>query len=937
MSHWVDRFPVRRILLAGSLVLLLLVAALPAQAQTTGSIRGTVVDPDGAALPGVTVTIESDALLGGTRTMVTGANGSYSFTGLPLGTYAVVAGLEGFQASRVEEVRVSVDAVATVQFALELSGVAEQVLVVGTAPVVDVSSSSAPSSFDDELIKDLPKARNFYDLIQLAPGMSNSDQKWDRTVAYGSNQQSNQWLVDGINQTAPESGSSWTRVNPEAIQEVQVLGVGAPASYGNATGAVFNVVTKQGGNDFHGSADFYLQHRSLTGSNVELEGDRYPEYERNKYFDVSGTLGGPFVRDRLWFFSSVQFQRDNATQPGFDPGVQPDQVLDYYLFKLSGRINDNNFVNATFHHDYWDWPYVTSQRTTPDASSGEQGNTYSWSADWRTILSDRTFIEAKYGGFWGDDWADSWTGSMEPAFINYTPPDGGPATFSDGVWWPWSYTNSVHQVDVDVSHFADDFLAGDHDFAFGVEYSKGAFDTRLAGGFYGTYYYTWAGYMAKVEGDPYVKAGRNTGISAFVDDSWTVEDQLTINVGVRFDRNLGEFPDEPLLSRNPIGDFPEWEETGEYVPGFEVLEWNNVSPRLGFAWVPGADRKTVVRGFYGIFYDGNVGGNWSTPPPSGGPILQQWWYNAGTGEYDFPGWSFRAQDSGYDPDLRAPRTDQVTFGVERELRRDLSLGAQYVYKYGKDLVGWNLVGGVWDEVPFTDPFTGNTYTLLSLVESPTYRKGNSPGVVPPGAEDKYWQQYHGVTLTLKKRPRPGSSWGIHASYTWQRSEGSIPTSLTQTQFNPLYGNTSGRDPNSRINSDQRLQGERPHMIRVMGTFRLPHDIDFNAVVNLQSGRPYNRQIRVFGLGQGISTVIMEPAGSNGLRHEFQRNVDLAFGKRFDVGNRGVARLDVQVFNLFNENWHDYWQSQVLQTPGQTFLPSSYVAPRRVMARAGFSF
>jgi hypothetical protein len=918
---------------------LILAASMPATvwAQTTGDVRGTVLDVDGSPLPGVTVTVESDVLLGGSRSMVTGVNGGYSFTGLPLGRYTVVAQMSGFRTTRVENVLVSVSSISTVHFTLELPGVAEEVTVVGAAPVIDIASSSVPSTYDAELIEDLPKARNFYDLIQLSPGMSNSDQKWDRTVAFGSNQQSNVWLVDGINQTAPESGSSWTRVNPEAIQEVQVLGIGAPAEFGNATGGVFNVVTKQGGNRFRGSVNMYWQPPALTDTNVELENTPYPTYARNKYVDGSGTLGGPIKRDRLWFFSAVQFQRDNAAQPGLNPDVQPDQVLNYYLGKLSSRIGDNNFLNATFHTDYWDWPYVTSPRTTPSASSGEQGHTYSWSADWRTILSDRTYVEARYGGFWGNDWADSWTGSTEPAFIDYTPPDGGPATYSGGVWWPWSYTNSNQTANVAMSHYADDFLAGDHDFRLGVEYSRGKFDTRLAGGYDGTYYYHWGGYYAKVEGDPYAKRGLNTGVSAFIDDTWSIGNDVTLNLGVRFDHNGGEFPDEPLLTRESFGDIPQWRESGEYLPGFKVVDWNNISPRIGAAWAPFDDGSLVVRGFYGTFYDGNVAGNWSTPPPSGSPILQQWWYNPASGLYEWPGWSYEAGNSGFDPDLRAPRTDQVTFGIEKSFADTFSVGAQYIYKYSKDLVGWELVGGVWDEVPFTDPFTGQGYTLLSMVEQPIYRKGNSPGVVAPGGEDKYWQRYQGLVFTFRKRPGAGGNWGLYASYTYSKSEGVIPTPFTQTQNNPLYGSRAGADPNAWINAKQRLQGDRPHMFRVVGTLRLPWEIDFNGVLNLQSGRPYNRQIQVFGLGQGIRNVVMEPAGSTDeLRHQFQSNIDLAFGKRFIVGANNVFRIDVQVFNLLNADWHDYWQTQVL-FPGQQLIPTNFVAPRRVMIRGGFEF
>jgi hypothetical protein len=125
------------------------------------------------------------------------------------------------------------------------------------------------------------------------------------------------------------------------------------------------------------------------------------------------------------------------------------------------------------------------------------------------------------------------------------------------------------------------------------------------------------------------------------------------------------------------------------------------------------------------------------------------------------------------------------------------------------------------------------------------------------------------------------------------------------------------------------------MFRVQANFELPWDMHFNTNINLQSGRPYSRQINVFGLGQGVSTVIMEPA-SDSQRHDFQSIVDFAFGKRFNLPGNGVFKATIQVFNLFNNDASDEFETLEIQE-GDVFVPSYWVLPRRIMLRLGVEY
>lgn len=910
-----------------------------ALAQTKGTLRGRVQDPDGAPLPGVTVTVSSGALIEQSRSMVTGVNGGFNFAGLSIGAYSVEIVLQGFRTQEYDDIRVGLNQTSTVNFTMSLAGVTETVMVTGASPVVDVTSSSLATNFSEELLAALPTTRNFYDMIQAAPGMSNSWKQGtsDRTVAFGSNQQSNAWHVDGINNTAPETGSSWVDVNPDAIAEIQVIGVGVPAEFGNMTGGAFNIITKSGSNEFHGTGSYYGQFDSLTGTNVTLANSAFPSFKRVKYREFTGTFGGPIAKDRLWFFASARSKRESLAEPRDDPAQVGLEVLDTYDLKLSARLSDNSFLDLTGHYDNWDFPPNPDEFITASATSGEKGTTPSWSAKYRQIFNESTFMEVKYGGWWADDFHLSRTGSLEPAFIDYTPAGGGPTTISGGVWWPWKYVTWHQQFSADLSTYAQDFIEGDHDFKFGVQYSYGSYDTKVAAGATGTYYYHYYGYYYQGVNDPYAYGGDNKALGVFMDDSWGISDSLTLNIGLRVDRVTGDIPDYHRLATT--GDPGDWEDTDLVIPGDRVVDWLTVSPRIGFAWLPTDEGRTVVRGSFGVYYDQNVGGNWDAPPVDPPPYQLYWLPN-------FPSLDGRelifealGSDRGIDDDLKAPRALQYSLGFEHQIGNDFSIGLQGVYKTTTNLIGWEWSGGAWDEVPFVDPFTGTTYTLFSQTEQPLLFKGNQPGVNPTGITDPYWQKYRALIVTLNKRF--SDNWSMQASYTRSKSWGLIPRMLTNSQFNPFYGGSDGSDPNNYINANQLLQADRPHMFRVAGTVQLPGEIGFSGVINIQSGRAYNRQIRVGGLGQGTSRVIMDPAGSNSsafgeLRYPTEKRVDLSLAKVLDVGNNFRLKIDAQVFNLLNEGTHTLNQTLVLQQ-GDTYLPTDFFWPRRLMVRFGFQF
>ena len=897
-------------------------------AQTTGDIRGEVRDANGDGLPGVmvTATIEDRGV---SRTTITGVGGNFVISSLQVDEYLVTAALDGFQEHRVEAVRVGISSTVNLEIELSLMAVEEEVTVTAS-PILDVTSSSVGSSYTAEFIDDLPTDRNFWDLIAVSPGISAGSEGSTAMSAFGSSTASNSWRIDGLDTTSSDTGNSYWWLNPAIIEEVQVLGLGAPAEYGSMSGAAFNVVTKSGSNDVAGSIDWFHMNDGLTEENAEIDG---LYFNRDEFDDITGTLGGPFVRNKVWYFASVQSTADAFSEAGVDPSFPTSYPTDRYDMKVNAAFNDSNLMEAKYHYEDFSFTYA-APNTTPDAIANQSGTNPAWGLQFQSVLTPNDYLEIIYAGYSGKDNLLSATGSMAAPYTDYSPAEGGPSQSSGSPGYQYRWTLGRDQLDAKLSHHADDLLGGDHDFKFGISYGTGSGDTRTGGGPNGVYFYRYEYYPGypyyyRVTARPFHYGADTRSVSAFIDDSWKVTSSLTLNVGVRYDRHNGEIPDFPKLNQD-------WSATSDIIPGVaDVIDWSLISPRLGMAYEI-SDRQ-VFRAFYGKFYDADVTGNWYAPPPDPpayvtefGPSLDgPWTYSS----------SFEYHGNLFHPDLKAPETDQFTLGWERRIGDNYTFGVQGVYKEAQNLIGWEILDdGVYENVPWTNPLTGETEQLLSIIEQPTTRKGNGPGAGSKAPGRSYDQQYEGVVLSFNRRYSDG--WSFQSSYTWSDSTGFLPRPLLQSQGSPFYTSTDGRDPNNWINADQALQNDREHMLQFQGSFELPWKLVGTATYSFMTGKPFSRQLTVglrnsaSPLAQGGQRVIAVPASDDN-RLPDQNNFDVSFGRRFEVGQVEL-KLDLQVLNVFNEDTHDWWET--LQVPAdEVYVPSGYLVPRRVMIRFGLQF
>ena len=219
----------------------------------------------------------------------------------------------------------------------------------------------------------------------------------------GSGTDENTYQLDGVDITTPLNGVSWPWPDTDSIEEVEILTLGAPAEYGNAAGAVFNIVTRQGTNNFSGDVNFYYQSDGLTGRNTNDEEDGGLPFRRDDFKDFTSQIGGPILKDKLWFFGGFQYQNNSLSEPGADPNFPTPTENTRFIGKLNYQINDSNRISFMYHTDVFDLPSTASANESPSSIITEYGTTPAANLTYTNIVSQNTLLEGHFSGFWGDD------------------------------------------------------------------------------------------------------------------------------------------------------------------------------------------------------------------------------------------------------------------------------------------------------------------------------------------------------------------------------------------------------------------------------------------------------------------------------------------------------------------------------------------------------
>ena len=314
----------RRSLMVVTLVLIL-VGAFQVQAQTTGTIYGTISDPNGAAIGGATVTVSSQER-NLKRTATTSAEGAYTFTVLPVGKYTLTAESAGFKPIEQKDIDLQVETDLRVDFRMELGQVTERVIVTSEISQVDTVSSTLGKVVEEKRIVDLPlNGRNFLELGPLQAGVTPPIPGID-VVGSGTNNTpggtrfnfvvngmritSNNHLLDGVNNVEPITGSAMIVPSPDALHEFRILTNSYSAEFGRAGGSIVTVLTKSGTNDFHGSLYEFLRNDVFDARNFFA-----PAVPALKQHQFGGTIGGPILKARTFFFFGYEGFRQRKGIP----------------------------------------------------------------------------------------------------------------------------------------------------------------------------------------------------------------------------------------------------------------------------------------------------------------------------------------------------------------------------------------------------------------------------------------------------------------------------------------------------------------------------------------------------------------------------------------------------------------------------------------------
>jgi outer membrane receptor protein involved in Fe transport len=932
--------------LLATLCIFLLAASVHAQ-RTTGDLSGIVRDATGSVLPGVTVSVRGANIPRAQTTTTTDA-GTYRIVNVPPGIYDVTFELSGFRPVVLQGIRVTVGSVVEQNIGLELSTLTESVNVVAETPIVDTTSNEVGTTFSQEWVENAPTRRyGFYDLVAHAPGAvkggDGGTASERRTMVFGGSFDENAFQLDGVNVTDNYFSEGFSEPNPDAIEEVEVLSLGAPAEYGNVMGAVYNIVTKQGTNQFHGDASYFFQSNDLTSNNtkeVTLPNGEFADacsddptarcpWTRGDYYEVTGQVGGPIVRDRLWFFGSYGHQQDEYTRIGVNaslPGSALNISKDRYLFKTTWQISTNQRLVANFHYDKSPQDQGYSFNETPSTAWTRTQKAPTPGAAYTATLSNRTTMDLRYSGFYG-----SVTGFPTDPNEPLSQPrilDGTTGQISGGHYYWYTYDADRTTVTGKITHHADEFMGASQDFHFGVQYNQAG-----VSGIYGyndfiyTYLDNGQTYGYGNVRQPFSYGARIRNIGAFVDDNIRVGDRVTLNLGVRFDYSKAFSPAQEELDDDA-------QPTGNTFPRLDHFTWTSISPRLGLNWKVTADGKTVIKSHWGRYHPQVTTGEFANViGPSIKPYFQGT-YNAATGAIEDLFLTSSSENLAVDSDYHSPRTDQFLIGFERELPARLGVQLNYVRKWGRDFAAWRDVVGQYVTIPVVDNVgedtTGESVNIFRLTSPPGDREfvlGNS---------DQLFTDVNAVSATMTRRM---TWWSANLGVTYLRAEGAVGGSARNSSVQQRSGlefNTFGRNPNDLVNAAGRLSGDVAWQFKGQAVVQLPWGFLASTNVDHHDNAHRLRTRTIPASVAGISsTLILQPRGELDRLRDLTI-VDTRFQKDFRLRSGVRFSLIADVLNLFNENAEQAVQSTNV-TSNVYQYPTSFVFPRRGMLSAKFSF
>ena len=980
----------------GSLVLalytLLLVPPAFAQEQT-GSIQGVVKDSSGGVLPGVTVQARSPGVVG-VSTTVTDSEGNYRFPALPPGTYTVTATLTGFTAAKVENTVVVLGQLLTIPMTLNPAQVTESVNVVADSPIIDVKQNATFATVTQDLIDRIPKGRDFSSVIAMSPG-SNLESRAGGVSIGGASGAENRFIIDGIDTTNLQNGSSGKSVVTDFVQEVQVKTSGYNAEFPGATGGVVNAVTKSGSNMFRGDFGTYYTNNDWLKGEVRPTVRAVPtnanlsevvKFPLDDIPDWQPVLegSGPVVRNKAWFYVGYAPVRTHTTRTvtfrtpptnggpatqSFTQDTPADRVNATGTWQIANSTRAKFTYGPTWNRSRGSLPGIepdggsTSNANTNYGLPGNNSwnNTFSGMLDW--VLRPNWFVNLSGGYFMtdvetlgnGTEIRHTMNGNIS-VFPNVPADLIQPSGYTDNPANSRTTRDKLTRAYVNATSTWYVSGMGQHALKAGGRFERIGND-RLAGQVEPTITFFWDQTHASSTGVEsrgpygYYQVSNNVLSTGdihsdnwgfFLQDAWSPTARLTINAGVRMES-------ERIPFYTP----------GQESDGIKFGFGDKIAPRIGFAWDIKGDGRWKSYASFGRFFDitklemprGSLGGeqwhqyywtldtlDWksincqegTTGCP--GRLLEVSTLRFGSNEADNPETVdvmlkyFGEVRNVIQDDIKPTQSQEFTIGLDHELGRSTSVGVRYVHNWITRAIedfGWNEAG---TEFYFIGNPGWGSIGELDFLWGPG--KAYQPINGQKFPQQKPVRDYDAVELSFKKRL--SNRWSGLATYTWSRLYGNYPglassdeagggTARLSPNVNRLYDgpwmmyDTHGQPVLGRLNTD------RPHYLKLQGTYDLPWGTNVGVNWYARSGALFSKYITY----QGYSWVFYDGRGNLG-RTPVEQAMDLLVQHDFRLGGRARVNVSLNVANLFDNDvatsiYGREYRSSFTLTPIESFF------------------
>lgn len=946
--------------------------------EQTGSIRGIVTDTEGNPLPGVKVTVSSEALMG-TQTYETSEVGAFRFPALPPGTYTITSEISGFKSVTRSNIFVRVGMAVTINITMEMTSIKEDVTVTAASPVVDLKQSKISFNIGRGMLRDNPMSRDLFDIINLAPGAI-PENAFRRTASiHGSTVRSNNYTLDGVSMNDPVVMYPITNVNFDIAEEVEIITGGHPAFSGFTDGAYINVVTRTGGNRFSGSGVLNYTNDDLspslwTDEQVQALGVSQPEADKS-WIDSSLSLSGPLFADRLWFFTNARYLRQEKSVPyvpftdilgHFHDKYDWEEEQKLAFLKLTSQLTSKiklmgyfNFVDR--YRPVYEEPGPKVNFIASRVMDHER--TYTWNGILNFIIDQNTYFDIKVG--YVRRWFPLYLQDQKSQDVVNIYDAAAIAPYLTTARFNETYLRTRFQTRVDIARFQDNFLGGNHEFKGGVEFEDTYSDwdawkrenMRWAW-FGGPYYYgdNWGlvGFLTiGTEQGSSKNIHKARKIGAYVQDSVTFANRLTLNVGLRYDRSWGWMPPQykgesgnplslwigenivrPYVASQYPENFPDginpWGELSSE-EWKDVMVWNSFSPRIGLSFDVFGNGRTALKASFSRYTEYLMHQYFTVANPLRFLTISFYWVDTNfnqqieqTDRFILQPYDFRVFDLEYsklqiDPDAKTPYNDEIAVGISHELFRNFSMALNFYYKDKKNVLEDALydpdTGDYWNTldkakaqeywIPFRTTVPSEVYGDVDIT---FYVRKNVPDAPPyfyrlttvPELKRKYWA----FELVLMKRMSDG--WSFAGAVVYSKAYGNIGASYGES-----WGySAAGDNPNSFINAWGRTDMDRPLQIKLMGTAQLPYNIFLSARYVFFSGkpnglgwvgiRPPESWATAMNAYRGFYTVLVEPQGKR--RYRSWNNLDIRLEKEFWIGDAVRMGFYADIYNALG--WSD---------------------------------